>query len=139
MRFRKEFEMPMNKSSTVIATIEIMESNCLEQIIVHTIPGFSANDYATISITHGSQELYRGELVSDGMVIDLEQCLLGGSDTPEITVSVECSSLWAALTGDSSDIDQETYWCKMSMVFLDNHVNYEEIEEFDSGFQSQWA
>ena len=139
MRFKKEFEMPLNKSSTVIATIELSEQNCLEQIIVHPIPGFSANDYATMTITHGDQELYRGELVADGMVIELEQCLLPNEKVAEIQVSVECNSLWAALTGESSTIDVETYWCKFSLMFIDNQVAMQEIDEFDADFQSLWS
>ena len=138
MRFKKEFEMPLNKSSTVIATIELSEQNCLEQIVVHPIPGFSANDYATMTITHGDQELYRGELVADGMVIELEQCLINEKFS-EIQVSVECNSLWAALTGESSIMDVETYWCKFSLMFIDNQVTMQEIEEFDTDFQEIWS
>lgn len=139
MRFKKEFEMPLNKSSTVIATIELSEQNCLEQIIVHPIPGFSANDYATMTITHGDHELYRGELVADGMVIELEQCLMTDEKVSEIQVSVECNSLWAALTGESSTMDVETYWCKFSLMFIDNQVAMQEIEEFDADFQALWS
>ena len=138
MRFKKEFEMPMNKSSTVVATIELSEENCLEQIVVHPISDFNKNDYATISITWGDKELFKGELKSDGMVIDLEQCLLGTDK--ELVVSLECLSLWSALTGDSSGLDYaENYWCKFSLMFIDNQVSMQEIDEFDADFQSLWS
>lgn len=138
MRFRKEFEMPLNKSSTVVATIELSEENCLEQIVVHPISDFNKNDYATISVTWGDQELFKGELKADGMVIDLEQCLLGTKDK-DLVVSLECLSLWSALTGDTSGLDYaENYWTKFSLVFIDNVVSFQEIEEFDDNFVNQY-
>jgi hypothetical protein len=137
MRFKKEFEMPINKSSTVVATIELSEENCLEQIVVHPISGFNKNDYATILVTWGDQEIYKGELKSDGMVIDLPQCLLGTDK--ELVVSLECLSLWSALTGDTSGLDYaENYWAKFSLVFIDNVVTTHETEEFDSDFVNQY-
>jgi|TARA_R110000803_G_scaffold138431_3_gene205276 hypothetical protein len=128
MRFRKEFEIPMNKTSTVVATIELSNNNCLEQIIIHPISTFSDDDYATVSIKIGNKELYRGELMGDGMVIDMETCLLDASG--DLTVSVECNSLWTALTGDYTSNDtQETYWVKCSLVFIDNTIVFEETED----------
>ena len=139
MRFRKEFEIPMNKTSTVIATIELSNDNCLEQIIIHPINDYREEDYSTIVITLGESELYRGELVPDGMVIDMETCLLGTEDVGEIVVSVECNSLWTALTGDFSAADLgETYWVKCSLVFMDNIVTYVETEEFNDSFVSAY-
>ena len=125
MRFRKEFEIPMNKTSTVVATIELSNDNCLEQIIIHPISTFSDEDYATVNIKLGNKELYRGELLGDGMVIDMETCLIGSEDQGELTVSVECNSLWTALTGDyTANYTQETYWVKCSLVFMDNVVSF---------------
>ena len=139
MRFRKEFEIPMNKTSTVVATIELSNDNCLEQIIIHPINDYREEDYSTIVITLGEVELYRGELVPDGMVIDMETCLLGTEDVGEIVVSVECNSLWTALTGDFSAADLgETYWVKCSLVFMDNIVTYVETEEFNDSFVSAY-
>jgi len=139
MRFRKEFEIPMNKTSTVVATIELSNDNCLEQIIIHPINDYREEDYSTIVITLGETELYRGELVPDGMVIDMETCLLGTEDVGEIVVSVECNSLWTALTGDFSAADLgETYWVKCSLVFMDNIVTYVETEEFNDSFVSAY-
>jgi hypothetical protein len=139
MRFRKEFEIPMNKTSTVVATIELSNDNCLEQIIIHPINDYREEDYSTIVITLGEAELYRGELVPDGMVIDMETCLLGTEDVGEIVVSVECNSLWTALTGDFSAADLgETYWVKCSLVFMDNIVTYVETEEFNDSFVSAY-
>lgn len=139
MRFRKEFEIPMNKTSTVVATIELSNDNCLEQIIIHPINDYRDEDYSTIVITLGETELYRGELVPDGMVIDMETCLLGTEDVGEIVVSVECNSLWTALTGDMSSTDLgETYWVKCSLVFMDNIVTYVETEEFNDSFVSAY-
>lgn len=139
MRFRKEFEIPMNKTSTVVATIELSNDNCLEQIIIHPINDYRDEDYSTIVITLGEAELYRGELVPDGMVIDMETCLLGTEDVGEIVVSVECNSLWTALTGDMSSTDLgETYWVKCSLVFMDNIVTYVETEEFNDSFVSAY-
>ena len=139
MRFRKEFEIPMNKTSTVVATIELSNDNCLEQIIIHPINDYREEDYSTIVITLGETELYRGELVPDGMVIDMETCLLGTEDVGEIVVSVECNSLWTALTGDFSAADMgETYWVKCSLVFMDNIVTYVETEEFNDSFVSAY-
>ena len=139
MRFRKEFEIPMNKTSTVVATIELSNDNCLEQIIIHPINDYREEDYSTIVITLGESELYRGELVPDGMVIDMETCLLGTEDVGEIVVSVECNSLWTALTGDFSAADLgETYWVKCSLVFMDNIVTYVETEEFNDSFVSAY-
>ena len=139
MRFRKEFEIPMNKTSTVVATIELSNDNCLEQIIIHPINDYREEDYSTIVITLGETELYRGELVPDGMVIDMETCLLGTDDIGEIIVSVECNSLWTALTGDfSAAYLGETYWVKCSLVFMDNIVTYVETEEFNDSFVSAY-
>ena len=139
MRFRKEFEIPMNKTSTVVATIELSNDNCLEQIIIHPINDYREDDYSTIVITLGETELYRGELVPDGMVIDMETCLLGTDEVGEIVVSVECNSLWTALTGDFSAADLgETYWVKCSLVFMDNIVTYVETEEFNDSFVSAY-
>tara|TARA_B100000683_G_scaffold273550_2_gene319450 strand:- start:1565 stop:1987 length:423 start_codon:yes stop_codon:yes gene_type:complete len=139
MRFRKEFEIPMNKSSTVVATIELSNDNCLEQIIIHPINDYREEDYSTIVITLGNVELYRGELVPDGMVIDMETCLLGTEEIGEIVVSVECNSLWTALTGDYTATDVgETYWVKCSLVFMDNVVTFVETEEFSENFTSAY-
>ena len=139
MRFRKEFEIPMNKSSTVVATIELSNDNCLEQIIIHPINDYREEDYSTIVITLGNVELYRGELVPDGMVIDMETCLLGTEEIGEIVVSVECNSLWTALTGDYTATDVgETYWVTCSLVFMDNVVTFVETEEFSENFTSAY-
>ena len=139
MRFRKEFEIPMNKTSTVVATIELSNDNCLEQIIIHPINDYREEDYSTIVITLGETELYRGELVPDGMVIDMETCLLGTEDIGEIVVSVECNSLWTALTGDFSAADLgETYWVKCSLVFMDNVVTFVDTDEFQDSFVSAY-
>ena len=140
MRFRKEFEIPMNKTSTVVATIELSNDNCLEQIIIHPISTFSDEDYATVSIKLGNKQLYRGELMGDGMVIDMETCLIGSEDQGELTVSVECNSLWTALTGDYTASDtQETYWVKCSLVFMDNVVPFEETEDAIDRWQTSFA
>ncbi len=140
MRFRKEFEIPMNKTSTVVATIELSNDNCLEQIIIHPISTFSDEDYATVNIKLGNKELYRGELMGDGMVIDMETCLIGSEDQGELTVSVECNSLWTALTGDYTANDtQETYWVKCSLVFMDNVVTFEETEDAIDRWQTSFA
>ena len=139
MRFRKEFEIPMNKTSTVVATIELSNDNCLEQIIIHPINDYREEDYSTIVITLGKTELYRGELVPDGMVIDMETCLLGTDEIGEIVVSVECNSLWTALTGDFSSADLgETYWVKCSLVFMDNVVTFVDTDEFHDSFVSAY-
>ena len=139
MRFRKEFEIPMNKTSTVVATIELSNDNCLEQIIIHPINDYREEDYSTIVITLGEIELYRGELVPDGMVIDMETCLLGTDEIGEIVVSVECNSLWTALTGDFSSADLgETYWVKCSLVFMDNVVTFVDTDEFHDSFVSAY-
>lgn len=139
MRFRKEFEIPMNKTSTVVATIELSNDNCLEQIIIHPINDYREDDYSTIVITLGETELYRGELVPDGMVIDMETCLLGTDEVGEIVVSVECNSLWTALTGDFSAADLgETYWVKCSLVFMDNVVTFVDTDEFHDSFVSAY-
>ncbi len=140
MRFRKEFEIPMSKTSTVVATIGLSNDNCLEQIIIHPINLFQDDDYATMTIKLGDTELYRGELVADGMVIDMETCLLGSEDVGEIVVSVECNSLWTALTGDYTvnEDSLETYWVKCSLVFIDNIITFTETEEYSDSFASQY-
>ena len=137
----KDFKIPISRTSSVIATVEMDPGTRVEKIIIHPLDNFNTADYVTLKITAGKITVYSGELVSSGMVITPEAPFFPKED---LTISLECLSLWESImSGISSTSETENLFCQFSIVTEKEKVltiDFDELnEEFSADFLKEWA
>ena len=110
----KDFKIPISRTSSVIATVEMDPGTRVEKIIIHPLDNFNTADYVMLKITCGNITVYSGELVSSGMVITPEAPFFPKED---LTISLECLSLWESImSGITSANETEMLYCQFSIV-----------------------
>jgi len=137
----KDFKIPISRTSSVIATVEMDPGTRVEKIIIHPLDDFNTSDYVMLKITCGNITVYSGELVSSGMVITPETPFYPKED---LTISLECLSLWESImSGISSATETEMLYCQFSIVTEKQEVikiDLDELqEEFSADFLEEWA
>ncbi len=137
----KDFKIPISRTSSVIATVEMDPGTRVEKIIIHPLDNFNTADYVMLKITCGNITVYSGELVSSGMVITPEAPFFPKED---LTISLECLSLWESImSGISSTSETENLFCQFSIVTEKEKVltiDFDELnEEFSADFLEEWA
>jgi len=137
----KDFKIPISRTSSVIATVEMDPGTRVEKIIIHPLDDFNTSDYVMLKITCGNITVYSGELVSSGMVITPETPFFPKED---LTISLECLSLWESImSGISSTSETENLFCQFSIVTEKEKVltiDFDELnEEFSADFLEEWA
>ena len=137
----KDFKIPISRTSSVIATVEMDPGTRVEKIIIHPLDNFNTADYVMLKITCGNITVYSGELVSSGMVITPEAPFFPKED---LTISLECLSLWESImSGISSTSETENLFCQFSIVTEKEElikIDLEDLsEEFSADFLEEWA
>ncbi len=137
----KDFKIPISRTSSVIATVEMDPGTRVEKIIIHPLDNFNTADYVMLKITCGNITVYSGELVSSGMVITPEAPFFPKED---LTISLECLSLWESImSGISSATETENLYCQFSIVTEKEElikIDLEDLsEEFSADFLEEWA
>ena len=137
----REFKIPLSRTGTVIATIEVDYGTRIEQIIIHPLPNFQSTDYVKLKIVCGLTIIYAGELISSGMIITPETPFY---PKEEIIISLECLSLWDSLVGagNTDQIDEDLTLCSITINTTDPNgttPEMEDKEDFGEDFQSQWT
>jgi hypothetical protein len=137
----KDFKIPISRTSSVIATVEMDPGTRVEKIIIHPLDDFNTSDYVMLKITCGNITVYSGELVSSGMVITPETPFYPKED---LTISLECLSLWESImSGITSATETEMLYCQFSIVTEKQEVikiDLDELqEEFSADFLEEWA
>ena len=137
----KDFKIPISRTSSVIATVEMDPGTRVEKIIIHPMDNFNTADYVMLKITCGNIIVYSGELVSSGMVITPETPFFPKED---LTISLECLSLWESImSGISSATETENLFCQFSIVTEKEKVltiDFDDLnEEFSADFLEEWA
>ena len=137
----KDFKIPISRTSSVIATVEMDPGTRVEKIIIHPLDNFNTADYVTLKITAGKITVYSGELVSSGMVITPEAPFFPKED---LTISLECLSLWESImSGITSATETEPLFCQFSIVTEKEdiiNIDLDDLnEEFSADFLKEWA
>ena len=137
----KDFKIPISRTSSVIATVEMDPGTRVEKIIIHPLDDFNTSDYVMLKITSGNITVYSGELVSSGMVITPETPFYPKED---LTISLECLSLWESImSGITSATETEMLYCQFSIVTEKQEVIKIDLddlqEEFSADFLEEWA
>jgi|TARA_B100000902_G_C27317677_1_gene922371 hypothetical protein len=137
----KDFKIPISRTSSVIATVEMDPGTRVEKIIIHPLDDFNTSDYVMLKITCGNITVYSGELVSSGMVITPETPFYPKED---LTISLECLSLWESImSGITSSTETEMLYCQFSIVTEKQEVIKIDLddlqEEFSADFLEEWA
>tara|TARA_R110001592_G_scaffold178453_2_gene419419 strand:+ start:5919 stop:6344 length:426 start_codon:yes stop_codon:yes gene_type:complete len=137
----KDFKIPISRTSSVIATVEMDPGTRVEKIIIHPLDNFNTADYVTLKITAGKITVYSGELVSSGMVITPEAPFFPKED---LTISLECLSLWESImSGITSATETEPLFCQFSIVTEKEDIIKIDLddlnEEFSADFLKEWA
>jgi hypothetical protein len=137
----KDFKIPISRTSSVIATVEMDPGTRVEKIIIHPLDDFNTSDYVMLKITCGNITVYSGELVSSGMVITPETPFYPKED---LTISLECLSLWESImSGITSATETEMLYCQFSIVTEKQEVIKIDLddlqEEFSADFLEEWA
>ena len=137
----KDFKIPISRTSSVIATVEMDPGTRVEKIIIHPLDDFNTSDYVMLKITCGNITVYSGELVSSGMVITPETPFYPKED---LTISLECLSLWESImSGITSATETEMLYCQFSIVTEKQEVIKIDLddlqEEFSANFLEEWA
>ena len=134
----KDFKIPISRTSSVIATVEMDPGTRVEKIIIHPLDNFNTADYVTLKITAGKITVYSGELVSSGMVITPEAPFFPKED---LTISLECLSLWESImSGITSATETEPLFCQFSIVTeKEDIIKIDLNEEFSADFLKEWA
>lgn len=138
----RDFKIPISRTSSVIATVEMDPGTRVEKIIIHPLNNFNTADYVTLKIQCGDITVYSGELVSSGMVITPEVPFFPRED---LTIALECLSLWESImSGITAATDTtEMMYCQFSVVTQTSETIKIEIddldEEFPAGFLDEWV
>ena len=137
----KDFKIPISRTSSVIATVEMDPGTREEKIIIHPLDNFNTADYVMLKITCGNITVYSGELVSSGMVITPEAPFFPKED---LTISLECLSLWESImSGISSATETENLYCQFSIVTEKEELIKIDLEDLSEGFSAdfleEWA
>ena len=138
----RDFKIPISRTSSVIATVEMDHGTRVEKIIIHPLDNFNTADYVLLKITCGKVTVYSGELISSGMVITPEVAFFPKED---LTISLECLSLWESImSGITSTNETEMLYCQFSIVtekqeVIEIVVDDLSEEEFSPDFLEEWA
>jgi len=141
MKNKKDFEVPLSRSACVIATVEMLPSTRINQIVVHPVENLSPVDKVTVKITAGNTIVYSGALEPKGMVITPDSDFFPQEDLRFEFCQI---SVWESIMMGNEDITSlsaDEHLCRVTLVTTDEpaEVLCEEVLEFDSAFVSDWA
>lgn len=140
MTDKKDFEVPLTRSACVIATVEMLPSTRVNQIVIHPVENLSSADKVTVKITTGDTIVYSGPLEPKGMVITPDTDFFPHDDLQFEFCQI---SVWESIlmgNEDLTSLGSQEHHCRVTLVTSNEpaEVIYEEVLEFDDAFVSSW-